>query len=54
MMYDNFQIRIEAYDLGSPTALSSDLDLTVYVSNMNDYQPQFLMNEITLNFTGLI
>lgn len=48
----HFQIRIEAYDLGIPTALSSDLDLTVYVSNLNDYQPQFLMDEFKINFTG--
>lgn len=47
-----FQIRIEAYDLGTPTTLSSDLDLTVYVSNMNDYQPQFLIDEFYVNFTG--
>lgn len=34
-----------------PTSLSSDLDLTVYVSNINDYQPQFLVDDVTLNFT---
>lgn len=47
-----FQIRVEAYDLGVPTPLSSDLDLTVYVRNVNDYQPQFLKDEININFTG--
>ncbi|XP_023311794.1 cadherin-23 [Anoplophora glabripennis] len=46
-----YDIRIEAYDLGVPTPLSSDLDLTVYVSNINDYQPQFLLDEFTVNFT---
>ncbi|KAJ8962164.1 hypothetical protein NQ318_018121 [Aromia moschata] len=46
-----YDIRIEAYDLGVPTPLSSDLDLTVYVSNINDYQPQFLMDEFMVNFT---
>ncbi|KAL3277671.1 hypothetical protein HHI36_013017 [Cryptolaemus montrouzieri] len=46
-----FDIRIEAYDLGTPTALSSDLDLTVYVSNINDYQPQFMIDEFTTTFT---
>ncbi|RZC35307.1 cadherin-23 [Asbolus verrucosus] len=45
-----YDIRIEAYDLGVPS-LSSDLDLTVYVSNINDYQPQFLIDEYTVNFT---
>ncbi|XP_015840656.1 cadherin-23 isoform X2 [Tribolium castaneum] len=45
-----YDIRIEAYDLGVPS-LSSDLDLTVYVSNINDYQPQFMGDEFTVNFT---
>lgn len=43
---------MEAYDLGVPTPLSSDLDLTVYVRNVNDYEPQFLMDEYNINFTG--
>nr|CAH7720091.1 unnamed protein product [Callosobruchus chinensis] len=46
-----YDIRIEAYDLGIPTSLSSDLDLTVYVSDMNDYQPQFMIDEFHVNFT---
>nr|XP_022904889.1 cadherin-23 [Onthophagus taurus] len=46
-----YDIRIEAYDLGTPTALSSDLDLTVYVSNVNLFQPQFLNDEFIVNFT---
>ncbi|KAI4457764.1 fat atypical cadherin-related [Holotrichia oblita] len=46
-----YDIRIEAYDLGIPTPLTSDLDLTVYVSNINDYQPQFLVDEFVANFT---
>lgn len=45
------QIRIEAYDLGSPKPLRSDFDLTIYVTNVNDYQPQFLVDEVYLNFT---
>uniref|UniRef100_A0A1B0CCE9 Putative cadherin egf lag seven-pass g-type receptor n=1 Tax=Lutzomyia longipalpis TaxID=7200 RepID=A0A1B0CCE9_LUTLO len=45
------EIRVEAYDQGIPTPLSSDLDLTVYVRNVNDYEPQFLVDEITVNFT---
>jgi hypothetical protein len=43
---------VEAYDLGVPTPLSSDLDLTVYVRNVNDYEPQFLTDEYNINFTG--
>lgn len=34
--------------------MSSDLDLTIYVSDINDYQPQFMVDEVTLNFTGNI
>ena len=30
------EIRVEAFDLGVPTSLSSDLDITVYVSDVND------------------
>lgn len=33
-------------------SLSSDLDLTIYVSNINDYRPQFMIDEFTVNFTG--
>jgi cadherin 23 len=43
---------VEAYDLGIPTPLSSDLELTLYVSNVNDFEPQFVQNEVRLNFTG--
>ncbi|XP_060850417.1 cadherin-23-like [Rhopalosiphum padi] len=46
-----YQIRIEAYDLGIPTPLSSDLELTIHVRSTNDFQPRFLINEITVNFT---
>lgn len=47
-------MRIEAYDLGVPTPLSSDLDLTIYISNINDYRPQFLEDEIVIEFTGTV
>lgn len=46
-----YEIRVEAYDQGMPTPLSSDLDLTVYVRNVNDYEPQFLVEELYVNFT---
>lgn len=42
---------MEAYDQGVPP-LSADLDLTIYVRNVNDYEPQFLIDEISVNFTG--
>lgn len=45
------EIRIEAYDQGIPTPLSSDLDLIIYVRNVNDYEPQFLVEELSVNFT---
>ncbi|KAB0799063.1 hypothetical protein PPYR_06943 [Photinus pyralis] len=45
-----YDIRIEAYDLGEPS-LSSDLDLTIYISNIDDYRPQFTTDDFFLNFT---
>ena len=42
---------MEAFDLGIPTPLQSDLDLTVYVKNVNDHEPQFLLDEFAVNFT---
>ncbi|VVC96242.1 unnamed protein product [Leptidea sinapis] len=44
-------LRIEAYDLGLPTPLSSDLDLTVYVQNVDNYRPRFPQRHIMLNIT---
>lgn len=44
-------LRVEAFDLGIPTPLQSDLDLTVYVKNVNDHEPQFLVDEFAVNFT---
>ncbi|XP_073815991.1 cadherin 88C [Musca autumnalis] len=45
------EIRIEAYDQGLPTSLSTDLDLTIYIRNVNEYEPQFIVDEIAVNFT---
>ncbi|CAG5108412.1 Similar to Cdh23: Cadherin-23 (Mus musculus) [Cotesia congregata] len=45
-----YEIRIEAYDLGIPTPLSTDLDLIIYVRNINDYEPQFLVDVFTVAF----
>ncbi|PZC75961.1 hypothetical protein B5X24_HaOG205302 [Helicoverpa armigera] len=46
-----YQLRIEAYDLGLPTPLSSDLDLTIYVQNVDNYRPRFPNRHIHINFT---
>ncbi|XP_046612201.1 cadherin-23 isoform X1 [Neodiprion virginianus] len=46
-----YEIRVEAYDLGIPTPLSSDLDLIIYVRNINDYEPQFLIDVFNVHFT---
>lgn len=37
--------------MGTPTPLSSDLDLIIYVRNINDYEPEFLVNVFHINFT---
>lgn len=42
---------MEAYDLGTPTPLSTDLDLIIYVRNINDYEPQFLVDVFLVTFT---
>ena len=36
---------------GVPTSLSSDLDIKIYVKNVNDHEPQFLIKEFAANFT---
>ncbi|KAJ2950157.1 hypothetical protein O0L34_g11512 [Tuta absoluta] len=46
-----YQLRIEAYDLGLPTPLSSDLDLTIYVQNVDSYRPRFPDKHFRLNMT---
>lgn len=47
------KIRVEARDMGVPTWLSTDLDLTIYVRNVNDFAPQFQQNVFQINFTGI-
>ena len=46
-----YEVRVEAYDLGVPTQLHSEHDLTIYVKNINDHEPKFIVNKFTLNFT---
>lgn len=54
LVYTKFrflQLRIEAYDLGLPTPLSSDLDLTIYVQNVDNYRPRFPNKHFHVNMT---
>ena len=51
IMFKVYEIRVEAYDLGVPTPLMSDLDLTIYVRNINDHAPQFTTDLFVANFT---
>ncbi|XP_055621395.1 cadherin-23 [Toxorhynchites rutilus septentrionalis] len=44
------ELRIEAFDQGVPTSLSSTLELSIYVYT-NDCEPQFLVEKINVNFT---
>ncbi|CAN7993536.1 unnamed protein product [Ixodes hexagonus] len=46
-----YELRVEAFDLGQPTSLSSDLDLTVFVTDVNDYAPEFTEDVHQLTFT---
>ena len=46
-----YELRVEAHDLGLPTPLQSDLDLTVYVKNINDHEPKFIVDTFKMNFT---
>jgi cadherin 23 len=45
-------LRIEAYDLGLPTPLSSELDLTILVKNVDDFKPVFMQHEFITQLTG--
>ena len=46
-----YELRVEAHDEGVPTPLQSDLDLTIFVKNVNDHEPQFIVDQYTVNFT---
>lgn len=39
---------MEAYDLGQPTSLSTDLDLTIFVVNVDDNAPEFTEDNVSL------
>lgn len=46
------QIRVEARDSGVPTWLSTDMDLTIYVRDVNDYPARFQVDMFQVNLTG--
>lgn len=46
-----YELRVEAYDLGEPTSLSSDLDITILVTNVDDYEPEFTQDVFTVSIT---
>lgn len=46
-----YELRVEAYDLGVPTSLSSDLDITILVTNVDDFEPEFTQDVFTLSIT---
>ena len=45
------ELRVQAYDLGEPTSLSTDLDLTVLVANVDDFEPEFTQDIFQVVFT---
>ncbi|GAB6026551.1 hypothetical protein CHUAL_012969 [Chamberlinius hualienensis] len=47
----NYQLRIEARDLGTPTALASDMDIHIYVKNVVDIEPIFEKRQVVIYFT---
>ncbi|XP_022254266.1 cadherin-23-like [Limulus polyphemus] len=46
-----YELRVEAFDMGEPTSLSTDLDLKVYVTDVNDYAPEFTQDIDHVTFT---
>ncbi|XP_054716346.1 cadherin-23-like [Uloborus diversus] len=46
-----YEVRVEAYDLGQPTSLSTDLDLTVFIVNVDDNAPEFTEDDYEVMFT---
>lgn len=46
-----YELRVEAYDLGEPTSLSTDLDITVLVTNVDDFEPEFTEDRFEITFT---
>jgi cadherin 23 len=45
------ELRVQAYDMGEPTSLSTDLDLTILVANVDDFEPEFTQDVFQMVFT---
>lgn len=45
------EIRVQAYDLGTPTSLSTDMDITILVTNVDDFEPEFTQDIFQVVFT---
>lgn len=45
------ELRVQAYDLGTPTSLSTDMDVTVLVTNVDDFEPEFTQDIFQVVFT---
>src|SRR5690606_35947239 len=45
------ELRVQAYDLGTPTSLSTDMDITVLVTNVDDFEPEFTQDVFQVVFT---
>ncbi|KPM07825.1 cadherin-23-like protein [Sarcoptes scabiei] len=45
------ELRVQAYDLGLPLSLSTDLDITVLVTNIDDFEPEFTQDIFQVLFT---
>lgn len=45
------ELRVQAYDLGTPTSLSTDMDVTILVTNVDDFEPEFTQDIFQVVFT---
>lgn len=45
---------MEARDSGVPTFLSTDMDLTIFVRDVNDHPAHFEMDSFQVNVTGIL
>uniref|UniRef100_T1KWL6 Cadherin domain-containing protein n=2 Tax=Tetranychus urticae TaxID=32264 RepID=T1KWL6_TETUR len=46
-----YELRVEAFDLGEPTSLSTDLDITILITNVDDFEPEFTEDVFQVSFT---
>lgn len=45
------ELRVQAFDLGTPTSLSTDMDVTILVTNVDDFEPEFTQDIFQVVFT---